>query len=508
MATPAGVSTSQGVRFGLTFADERAEPAADAPGPDRAVGGRAAGRLRQRRRDVGQRAQERWYECGGGRHGCACRVLRGHRGTCAYRHLSAWMALRPVPPRSRPAGSAASSRCRWSTAAPRPSTWRCGAVRPASPLPSDRCSSISGSGDPSADSAVPIVAALPPDVRDRFEVVLMDPRATLHSSATACPNAKPGIEGAYYSLPDPNDAAAVQAFMDRMAAANGACLAELGTDPAPYGTWSATADMDAIRASLGAERISYLGYSTARVWARSTPCATAIACAPWCSIPLSTPAAAWRSSAPARPGQWTRSSAGGRSSAMRRPPVRRWPPGRARDGGGRHCRPALTDASSGLSWTRGDFEQFLDAAVSGLDPAKWTALGPALAAFAAGDTGPFYAGVRSAAAWRRQRRGAAPRPAAPRRHQDALVTVNCADLADRPDAAAVSSILTAGPAPLVCRPPTPAPTWQRPAWLAARQQAHHRHQRHADRPGGGRDVSGRPAGGRGLGSSHGQGSRA
>lgn len=320
--------------------------------------------------------------------------------------------------------------------------------RPASITPSlgPLFINLGGPGDPSADSAVPIVAALPPDVRDRFEVVLMDPRATLHSSATACPNAKPGIEGAYYSLPDPNDAAAVQAFMDRMAAANGACLAELGTDPAPYGTWSAAADMDAIRASLGSERISYLGYSY------GTRLGAVYA------MRYGDRVRAMVLDSAVNPSGGLAEFGAGKARAVDTI-VRRWA---QQCDAQAACAPVatggalatvaaataalpLTDASSGLSWTRGDFEQFLDAAVSGLDPAKWTALGPALAAFAAGDTGPFYtlvSGQQPPGAGNGA--GAAPRPAGtPGDIQDALVTVNCADLADRPDAAAVSSIVTA-----------------------------------------------------------------
>lgn len=300
---------------------------------------------------------------------------------------------------------------------------------------------LGGPGDPSADSAVPIVAALPANVRDRFDVVLMDPRSTLHSSATACPTAKPGIEGAYYSLPDPASTS-VQPFIDRMAAANAACLAEIGTDPTPYGTWAAAADMDAVRASLNADKMTYLGYSygtrLGAVYAERfgdrvramvldssvNPTGGLAEFAAGKARAVDTIIQRWAQQCDAQP---TCAPTGGALAAV----------------DAATAKLPLTDSGNGLTWTRGDFEQFLDAAASSLDPAKWAALGPALSAFAAGNTRAFYTLVAGQAPPGTSS-GSVPRPAGtPGDIQDALVTVNCADLSDRPDAAAVSSIVTA-----------------------------------------------------------------
>ena len=115
-----------------------------------------------------------------------------------------------------------------------------------------------GPGDVGVDAPSFFAALLPPEVLDRFDLVSFDPRGVGYSAPISCnfPAVAPEVAQRY---PD------VDGSIDR----NIAFARDLaqrcrthGGDVLPYVTTANTArDMDLIRAALGEQRISYLGYS-------------------------------------------------------------------------------------------------------------------------------------------------------------------------------------------------------------------------------------------------------
>ena len=115
-----------------------------------------------------------------------------------------------------------------------------------------------GPGDVGVDAPSFFAALLPPEVLDRFDLVSFDPRGVGYSAPISCnfPAVAPEVGQRY---PD------VDGSIDR----NIAFARDLaqrcrtyGGDVLPYVTTANTArDMDLIRAALGEQRISYLGYS-------------------------------------------------------------------------------------------------------------------------------------------------------------------------------------------------------------------------------------------------------
>jgi pimeloyl-ACP methyl ester carboxylesterase len=115
-----------------------------------------------------------------------------------------------------------------------------------------------GPGVPGADFAGAIAASLPDDVQDRFDIVGWDPRGTGASAGIDCTD---DLDGLYALDWDPDTAAerdeleaANRAFVDDCVRTNGDLL--------PFVSSTRTArDMDRIRAALGDDQLTYLGYS-------------------------------------------------------------------------------------------------------------------------------------------------------------------------------------------------------------------------------------------------------
>jgi pimeloyl-ACP methyl ester carboxylesterase len=101
-------------------------------------------------------------------------------------------------------------------------------------------------------------AGLAPALLQRFDVVGWDPRGVGGSVPSGC-----WVEARDLYLVDPvPDSPDEEAELDAAAKALAdACLANLGSSVAHIGTIDTVRDMDAIRRALGADRISYLGFS-------------------------------------------------------------------------------------------------------------------------------------------------------------------------------------------------------------------------------------------------------
>ncbi len=299
-----------------------------------------------------------------------------------------------------------------------------------------------GPGAPSADSAAWLASRIPAEVRDRFDLVVMDPRATLHSSATACPKNPPALEGALFSQPNPADTAAMTNWLQLMTAANSACVTEIDADVAQYGTWQSAGDIDALRAALGADMISYLGYSygtrLGAVYAERFPARVRAMVLDSAVNPSGGNAAFGKGKAVAfdtiiqRWAQWCDQQSDVAPGCGT--------PGALAAYDAAIAAMPLADPVLGATWNATSVEANVTAILSqGVSKAKWSALAPALQAMGSGDAGRMRVllGLQPAAA-----SVASDRPVGvPGDITDALTATNCADMSDRPDAVAVAALM-------------------------------------------------------------------
>lgn len=95
------------------------------------------------------------------------------------------------------------------------------------------------------------------DVLARFDLVGFDPRGALASTAVDC-----GDLGGYHATDfTPDDATELDALRQTMSQFAAACQERSGALLAHVDTGSAARDVDRLRAALGEEQLSYLGYS-------------------------------------------------------------------------------------------------------------------------------------------------------------------------------------------------------------------------------------------------------
>ncbi|GAB7043053.1 MULTISPECIES: alpha/beta hydrolase [Catenuloplanes] len=106
----------------------------------------------------------------------------------------------------------------------------------------------------------PQVQGLPTEILERFDVIGFDPRGVSRSSPVKCIS-DADLDASYGSEPDPE----TQAEFDEIVALNQRIGAECGTkygaDLPLFSTEQAARDIDAIRAAVGDEKLTYLGYS-------------------------------------------------------------------------------------------------------------------------------------------------------------------------------------------------------------------------------------------------------
>lgn len=99
---------------------------------------------------------------------------------------------------------------------------------------------------------------VPDEVRDRFDIVAVDPRGVGGSTPLAC-----GIDPAQLYSVDPTveDAADRQALVEVSEAYAADCAAERGALLPHVGTRDVARDFDLVRAGMGDEQLDYLGFS-------------------------------------------------------------------------------------------------------------------------------------------------------------------------------------------------------------------------------------------------------
>jgi pimeloyl-ACP methyl ester carboxylesterase len=118
-----------------------------------------------------------------------------------------------------------------------------------------------GPGEPGTDFLRQFRSAgrIPDDLDDRFDLVSWDPRGTGDSAGVRClsdeqaaaPDPDPSIDG-------PEDVAAIRTEAEQLLAR---CEAEAGDVWTRVGTRNTVRDLDALRAALGDERLTFVGYS-------------------------------------------------------------------------------------------------------------------------------------------------------------------------------------------------------------------------------------------------------
>jgi pimeloyl-ACP methyl ester carboxylesterase len=109
-------------------------------------------------------------------------------------------------------------------------------------------------------SIPPFVGGLPDSVTERFDIVGFDPRGVSRSSPVDCLTNEE-LDLMFGADPDPVDQAAFDEAVAASQRRTGACGTTHGDALNHYSTRQTVHDMDAIRAALGDEKLTYLGYS-------------------------------------------------------------------------------------------------------------------------------------------------------------------------------------------------------------------------------------------------------
>ena len=98
------------------------------------------------------------------------------------------------------------------------------------------------------------------DVLAKYDVVGFDPRGVSRSARVTCTDSK-ALDSIVSADPDYTTPAGIDAVEQTYAAFGAACLAKTGDLLGHVDTVSAVKDMDVLRAALGDEKLTYLGYS-------------------------------------------------------------------------------------------------------------------------------------------------------------------------------------------------------------------------------------------------------
>ncbi|MBO4209484.1 alpha/beta hydrolase [Micromonospora echinofusca] len=122
-----------------------------------------------------------------------------------------------------------------------------------------------GPGGSGVDTAVylsfpPELGGLPARVTERFDIVGFDPRGVARSSPVKCIS-DADLDATFGADPDPVDQAAFDETVALNQRIGAACGAKYGAQLPLYATVQAARDMDAVRAAVGDEKLTYLGYS-------------------------------------------------------------------------------------------------------------------------------------------------------------------------------------------------------------------------------------------------------
>ena len=99
-----------------------------------------------------------------------------------------------------------------------------------------------------------------PVVRERFDLVAFDPRAVGRSAPLRCTTTA-GLDRYFALDPTPDDAGELDALVEANAALTAACARSAGRLLGHLSTADAVADLERVRAAVGDEQLTYLGFS-------------------------------------------------------------------------------------------------------------------------------------------------------------------------------------------------------------------------------------------------------
>lgn len=117
-----------------------------------------------------------------------------------------------------------------------------------------------GPGGSGWDLGVYLSVGLPVEVLQRFDVVGFDPRGVARSSPVECISDR-DKDASTAADPDPTTQAQFDQQVAAARAVGAGCARKYGETLSRFATEQAARDMDAIRAAVGDEKLTYLGYS-------------------------------------------------------------------------------------------------------------------------------------------------------------------------------------------------------------------------------------------------------
>ncbi|WP_423791082.1 alpha/beta hydrolase [Micromonospora cathayae] len=122
-----------------------------------------------------------------------------------------------------------------------------------------------GPGGSGVDTAVylsfgPAFGGLPGTVTERFDIVGFDPRGVSRSSPVECVS-DADLDASFGYDPDPESAAQFDGLVALNQRIGQGCGQRYGDQLPLYGTEQAARDLDAVRAAVGDQKLTYLGYS-------------------------------------------------------------------------------------------------------------------------------------------------------------------------------------------------------------------------------------------------------
>ncbi|MBX6724328.1 MAG: alpha/beta fold hydrolase, partial [Dactylosporangium sp.] len=117
-----------------------------------------------------------------------------------------------------------------------------------------------GPGASGIQLAVYLSAGLPAEITRRFDIVGFDPRGVGRSSPVKCLS-DADLDRMFGSEPDPVTDAQFEEAVAIARQAGEACAAKYGETLPLFSTEQAARDLDAVRAAVGDEKLTYLGYS-------------------------------------------------------------------------------------------------------------------------------------------------------------------------------------------------------------------------------------------------------
>ena len=130
--------------------------------------------------------------------------------------------------------------------------------------PGDRVGSLfvnpGGPGSSAVDFLQSAYGGLPEVLRQRFDLVAFDPRGVGRSRAVSCASTAE-LDRLFALDPSPDDAAELEALEQGIADLAAGCRRRSGELLAHVSTQEAAEDLDRLRAAVGDEQLTYLGYS-------------------------------------------------------------------------------------------------------------------------------------------------------------------------------------------------------------------------------------------------------